>query len=251
MDILLELKNITVKYSDKIILDDVSLTIKKHDFLGIIGQNGTGKTTLLKTILGLIKPISGTIKKESKIKLGYVPQFSNFDKNFPISVNEVVKMGSISNKIIPFFKFSDSDNKKTEDIIKLIGIEDIKDNNINELSGGQLQKTLIARALMTNPDILILDEPTASLDSTSTKDIYEILHKLNKEKAIILVSHDVNVISSYVKDIACLNKKLYYHDENKLTTNMLNEVYGCPIDVISHGPVPHRVLSIHKEEKND
>ena len=251
MKTLLELKNITVKYSEKIILDNISLTIKENDFLGIIGQNGTGKTTLLKTILGLVKPISGTIIKDKNVKIGYVPQFSNFDKDFPISVSEVIKMGAIKNRITPFFKFKSNDNDKTNELLKLLHISNIKNHKLNEISGGQLQKTLIARALIADPDILILDEPTASLDSSSTKDIYEILNELNKTKAIILVSHDIHVISSYVKDIACLNKKLHYHNDTKISKEMIDEIYGCPIDIIAHGPIPHRVLAIHKEEKNN
>lgn len=248
MNTLIEVNKLSVNYNSNNVFYDVNLNIQKNDFLGIIGPNGSGKTTLLKTILGIVKPTSGKVSIKKNTRIGYVPQFSNFEKSFPILVKEVVQMGTLKNTLIPFFHVKKDQVNEAENIMKRVGIYELQNRNINKLSGGQLQKALIARALMSKPDVLILDEPTASLDSKSTKDIYELLKELNKEKTIILVSHDLNAVSSYVKNIACLNGSLHVHDDNLLTIEVMNEVYGCPIDLIAHGHVPHRVLQRHEEE---
>ena len=245
----IKVDNVSVNYNSTSVFNNVSLDVKKGDFLGIIGPNGSGKTTLLKTILGIVKPTLGKVIVEKNARIGYVPQFSNFEKSFPILVKEVVQMGILKKNIVPFFHANKAQIKESENIMKRVGIYELSDRNINKLSGGQLQKALIARALMSNPDVLVLDEPTASLDSKSTNDIYELLKELNTEKTIILVSHDLNAVSSYVKHIACLNGTLHVHDDNLVTVKVMNEVYGCPIDLIAHGNIPHRVLKTHAEVK--
>lgn len=248
MNSIIKVDNVSVNYNSNKVFNDVTLDIMERDFLGIIGPNGSGKTTLLKTILGIVKPTTGKVIIEKDVRIGYVPQFSNFEKSFPILVKEVVQMGILKKSLIPFFHAKKDQIKASEEIMKDVGIYELRNRNINKLSGGQLQKALIARALMSNPDVLVLDEPTASLDSKSTNDIYELLKELNLDKTIILVSHDLNAVSSYVKHIACLNGSLHVHDDNLITVEVMNEVYGCPIDLIAHGNVPHRVLKTHGEE---
>ncbi|TCO74957.1 metal ABC transporter ATP-binding protein [Marinisporobacter balticus] len=251
----LEIDGVNVSYENVEALSNINLRVKENDFLAIIGPNGGGKSTLLKTILGLLKPDSGEIKifGQSNAKtfglIGYVPQFSKFNKNFPISVKDVVIMGFLKNNNKMFAKLKPLEEKKAETIMKNLNIFEFKERQIGQLSGGQLQRVLIARALAVGPKILLLDEPTASLDSNVKSQIYHILKELNEKMTIIMVTHDMGAISSYVKSIACLNRKLFYHGAPKLTKDILSQVYGCPIDMIAHG-ISHRVFHEHKEDQN-
>ncbi len=251
----LELKDVTVKFDDTTVLDDVNLELKKGDFLGIVGPNGGGKTTLLKVILGLIEPDKGHVRlfgkppKKRKHILGYIPQHSNFDMKFPIRVWDVVLMGRLGKLgINPFYSSRDKNiaRKALEDV----DMWEYRRRHISELSGGQLQRVLLARALTTNPDFLLLDEPTASLDEKVKGNIYHLLSEL-KEKGItiILVTHDIGVISSYVEKVACLNRHLIYHGTGELSADMIESAYECPIDLIAHG-LPHRVYE-HQMPRED
>ncbi|MEA3422781.1 MAG: metal ABC transporter ATP-binding protein [Bacillota bacterium] len=244
---IIEIKDVSVNYKNVKALDRVSISIKKGTFIGVIGPNGGGKTTLIKVLLGLIKPTTGEVLIHSDKPIGYVPQFNNFEKKFPITVCKVVLMGSMSDNKNIFHKYKKEDKEKSLKVMTLLGIEYLSDRLISQLSGGQMQKVLIARALMTDPDILILDEPTASIDSQSRTDIYNLFNDLKGNKTIILISHDIGSISSYVDSIACLNVQLYHHEDGKLTEETTAKVYGCPVDIIAHG-VPHRVLPEHLKE---
>ncbi|QXM05087.1 metal ABC transporter ATP-binding protein [Crassaminicella indica] len=251
-----EIEGIDVFYNDVQVLNNINLKVKENDFLAIIGPNGGGKSTLLKAILGLIRLRTGCIKifdeplNKSKEIIGYVPQFSSFNKSFPITVKEVVLMGMLKKNNKLFMKFNSGEENKAERIMKKLDIFQLKDRQIGQLSGGQLQRVLIARALAVEPKILLLDEPTASLDANVKTQIFNILKDLNEEMTIILVTHDMSAISTYVKNIACLNKELFYHGEPRLNEEILGRVYGCPVDIIAHG-IPHRVLHEHKEVKHD
>ncbi len=242
----ISVKKLNVNLSGFEILKDVTIEIPENEFLGIIGPNGGGKTTLLKVILGLIKPISGEVTimgkplKDSKNLIGYVPQYNSFEKDFPISVFDVVKTGTIGKK-------NDNINVEVSNTLKLVEMYDYKNRLINELSGGQKQRVLIARALVSKPKILLLDEPTASVDTKSGRTFYELLKELNKNITIVLVSHDIGVLSQYVNKIACLNKNLVYHDSKEISHEMLEQTYHCPVDLIAHG-VPHRVLGEYINE---
>lgn len=236
-------------YPNQNILEDINITINENEFLGIIGPNGGGKTTLLKLILGLIKPNRGTVLIDGKIppnkdcKVGYVPQYSNFDKTYPISVKDAILTAKPNKNYFGSFK-KRYDNDLVEKVLTQVDLYDKKNEQIGHLSGGQQQRVLIARALAVNPKILLLDEPTSSIDSRTGQSIYELLAELNKEKTIILVSHDIGAISKSVKKIACLNKSLVYHDSKEITKEMLEATYQCPVDLIAHG-VPHRVFDHH------
>ncbi|SHI19886.1 metal ABC transporter ATP-binding protein [Sporanaerobacter acetigenes] len=248
------IENLTVKYGETLAIAGVSLNVEDGDYLGIIGPNGGGKTTLLKAIIGLVPPASGEIviygKKTGKTRrlLGYVPQVTALDKSFPITVHEVVLTGMLNPSFTLFHKYTQSDMEKGDELLERVGIYNLRGRMISELSGGEFQKMLIARALAVDPKLLLLDEPTASVDANSREQIFSLLNELNKSMTIILVTHDLLAVSSYVKTLACLNGKLVYHGEAELNEDVVNALYGCPIDLIAHG-VPHRVLKKHKEDE--
>jgi len=243
----IKLTDVSIYYEEVCAVENVNLTISKGDFLGIIGPNGGGKTTLLKALIGILKPTSGHVQRAETLSIGYVPQFSNFNKGFPISVYEVVLMGRLSKGIHFGKKYSKLDHELVVEILRKLSIEPLKDRHISELSGGQLQKVLIARAMVSNPTMLILDEPTASLDGDSRDDINQLLKTLNQDMTIVVVSHDMAAISSYVKQVACLNRNLFYHGDTEHIGDGVERTYGCPVDIIAHGK-PHRVFSQHEEE---
>ncbi|MFC2133553.1 metal ABC transporter ATP-binding protein [Bacteroidota bacterium] len=242
-------ENIYVNLDGNSVLEDINLTVNDKEFLGIIGPNGGGKTTLLKVLLGMIQPARGKIKvfgkdpDKSRGEIGYVPQYSNFDIDYPISVRDVVMMGRLNRKGV-LKRITEKDSAIVDESLGRVNLLEYKNRIVGNLSGGEKQRVLIARALTSQPQILLLDEPTASVDSKTGKSFYDLLKRLNEEITIILVSHDIGAISTYVKKIACLNKKLFYHDSKEISKEMLEEAYHCPVDLIAHG-VPHRVLDEH------
>jgi zinc transport system ATP-binding protein len=253
MDKLIEIKNLTVGYNSKIVLENVSLTINKNDFIGIIGPNGGGKTTLLKTILGLVDPISGELcfydeLKNKRGNIGYLPQVNKFDSRFPVSVFDVILSGLAGRKS---WKqgFTKKEKNRVNEIIGQLGIENYAHKPIGELSGGQMQRVFLGRAIVSNPKLLILDEPDTYVDNQFENELYKKLNEMNKHMAILLVSHDVGTISSYVKSIACVNRELHYHPSNIITPEQLAS-YNCPIKLITHGSVPHTVLETHHPHSN-
>ena len=251
-----ELKNISVKYGDLDALKNINIQVPEGAFLGIIGPNGGGKTTLLKVVLGLIDPVEGEVKifghslGQAVDQIGYVPQVSNFDRSFPISVLDVVLMARLGGKVRFFHQYKKEDKKKAETVLNQLNLLHLKDRQIGKLSGGQLQRVLIARGLAIEPEILLLDEPTASVDASSSSQIYELLKELNEKKTIIVVTHDMAAVSSYFDSLACLNEKLYHHGDKHLDRETTEQVFGCPVDLIAHGH-PHHVFSPHREEENN
>ncbi|MCK4796346.1 MAG: ABC transporter ATP-binding protein [Spirochaetes bacterium] len=249
---ILEIKSVTAGYEENIILKDVNLVVYEKDFLGIIGPNGGGKTTLLKVILGIIQPIKGSVEfffeksKNAKKFIGYLPQFNLNDKEFPIIVMDVVLSGLMT-KIGFLQKISASDRENAEMLLKKMGVFHLKKKTLGELSGGQIQRVFLCRALVSSPKLLILDEPNAFVDEEFKNNFHEILKELNKKMAIILVSHDIGAISSYVKNIACVNNTLFYHGAEEITQGFIDK-YKCPVDMITHGDIPHRVLKKHGAE---
>lgn len=248
---LIDIRNITVGYDENIILSDVSLTIHDSDFIGVIGPNGGGKTTLLKAILGLLTPLRGEVvfhdcmTQGNHHRIGYLPQINNIDRKFPISVSEVVRSGLMSKKRI-IKAYAKTDLEFANQLMEQMGIFEIRNKAIGELSGGQIQRALLCRALVNQPKLLVLDEPNTYVDNRFEKELYEKLRKLNENIAILLVSHDLGTISTYVKSIACVNHSLHYHPGNKITPELM-EAYECPIQIITHGRIPHTVLKQHEQ----
>ncbi|MCF8225283.1 MAG: ATP-binding cassette domain-containing protein [Bacteroidales bacterium] len=244
-ELLLSLRNVSAAYSGKTVLEGVNLDIMPDDFIGIIGPNGGGKTSLLKIILGLLNPQSGHLKYNiARYEIGYLPQISQFDDHFPITVNYVVLSGLSKGMHLTTRKKSET-RDKIEKILDTIGICELRNRPIGELSGGELQRTMLARAIISSPKLLILDEPNTYVDNRFEQELYRILADLNKSMAILLVSHDVGTITPYIKTIACVNYSFHYHPSNEITNEQL-KVYNCPIELVTHGPVPHRVMGEHK-----
>ena len=248
---LISLKDVSVGYDDRQkVLDHVNLDILPNDFIGVIGPNGGGKTTLVKTILTAL-PYSGEVQYSPVIgsdgyrAIGYLPQVSDIDKSFPISVCEVVLSGLQARKRL-FGRYSAADKAKALQLLDLCGIESIARRPIGELSGGQLQRTLLCRALISDPKVLILDEPANFVDNKFEKELYAILRQLNDRMAIIMVSHDLGTITSHVKSIVCVNRHVHRHNSNVITPEQLHN-YDCPIQIVSHGTVPHTVLEEHAD----
>lgn len=249
--LILSLKGISAAYSNKTVLHDVCLDVYERDFLGIIGPNGGGKTTLIKVILGLLKSTAGTIhffqndKPADSLTMGYLPQYTNIDKKFPISVKEVILSG-LSSKETLMGKFSREQQEKANDIIARMGLDTLDKRHIGQLSGGQLQRTLLGRAIISGPQLLILDEPSTYIDKQFESRLYELLTDINKDCAIILVSHDIGTVLQNVKSIACVNETLDYHPDTGITNEWLEKSFHCPIELLGHGTIPHRVLGKHK-----
>ena len=232
-------------YDTRTILSDVTLEIGPTDYLAIIGPNGGGKTTLVKLILGLLRPWSGRVSHtlSSPHAAGYVPQFAAFDRHFPLRVDEVVRMGRLGLRGAGR-RYRPEDHAAVEKALDRFGLTAVARTLISELSGGQLQRALIARALVGEPEILFLDEPLASIDSESRRVVLEELRRLNRRMPVVVVTHDVTLFAEAVRQIACVNRGLHYHPSGELTSEMLEEVYGCPVELIAHG-VPHRVIEEH------
>jgi len=244
------IKDIWVHYDGIPILEGISLSVASGDFLGIIGPNGGGKTTLLKVILGLVNPSHGRVyvlgqaPERSRHRIGYVPQYNLFDREFPINVRDTVLMGC-NGKAGLIRRYSREDKELAQGALKTVGMLSYQKHQIGKLSGGEQQRVFIARALVSRPKLLLLDEPTASVDSSMQIQFYELLVKLKKDMTIIMVSHDISAVSIYVDKIACLNHQLFYHGSKEIEPEVLEATYKCPVQMIAHGAIPHRVLKEH------
>jgi len=253
MDTAIRIENVSVAYRSGPAIEGINLTVNAGDFIGLMGPNGGGKTTLVKAVLGLIPLSCGTITifgkdhMKNRHLVGYVPQFSFVDRTFPITAQEAVQMGFLKGPLHPFFRYTDVQKQQARACMQRVGIEHLAGRSLSDLSGGEFQRLLIARALAVNPAILILDEPTASVDPAYKKEIYTLLEELNRTVTILLITHDMNAISREVKTIACLNRTLVYHGLPELTEHIVNKLYNCPVDLVAHG-VPHRVLKSHEED---
>jgi zinc transport system ATP-binding protein len=248
----IEVRNLWAGYEQESVLEDVNLTVYAGDFIGLIGPNGGGKTTLLKVLLGLLPPTQGTVRimgqpvAKGRRHVGYVPQMVAFDRDFPISVWDVALMGRLGKRRL-LRRYTAEDHAQVAQALRQVGMLDLRERPIGELSGGQRQRVYIARALAKAPDILLLDEPTTSVDPQVSSNIYELLKQLNEHVTILMISHDMSAVSAYVKTVGCLNRRLFYHQERHLSPEALELAYQCPIDLIAHG-VPHRVFPDHGSE---
>lgn len=241
---LIEIKNMDVSYQKQLVLSNITFSVFEKDFIGIIGPNGGGKTSLIKAILGLIKPAGGSIKHSlNSSDIGYLPQGNQLDENFPITVEEVIASG-LEHGLKIRSGSTKSRKQKVENALETVGLTALHSRPIGELSGGEFQRTMLARAIISSPRLLVLDEPDTHVDNQFETELYALLKELNKTITILLVSHDIGTISPYIKTIACVNRELHYHPSNEINEEQL-KVYNCPIEIIAHGPVPHRVIKEH------
>jgi zinc transport system ATP-binding protein len=251
-DTIIDVSGVWFSFNGQPVLQDVNLRVPQGDFLVVIGPNGGGKTTLLKLMLGLLEPSRGTLHvfgqspRKAAHRIGYVPQNVHINKTFPVSVLDVVLMGRLrSGK--GWSSHSLQDRSAAQTVMERMGVWAHRDRRIGELSGGELQRVFIARALVSAPEVLFLDEAMASIDAQSRGEFYEALTELNRTVTIVAVSHDMMILSSHVKSVACVNRDLHYHDSGEITQEMLDAAYRCPVDLVAHG-VPHRVLCRHEEK---
>ncbi|HOU95543.1 MAG TPA: metal ABC transporter ATP-binding protein [Bacteroidales bacterium] len=248
MNTLVELKSVTAGYGQKIVLEDVDFVISEKDFIGVIGPNGGGKTTLLKIILGMLKPFKGEVIYNDEFlkrnNIGYLPQMSLVDLSFPLTVKDIILSGLMMHKKV-YGGMDRKDKERVLNIIRELGLEGFEKATLAELSGGQIQRVFLGRALIGNPKLLLLDEPDNFVDSSFENEFYIKLHEFNKRMAILIASHDVGTISAHVKSFACVNRRLHYHPSPEITEEQLS-AYECPIQLITHGRVPHTVLGKHE-----
>ncbi|MEL5893617.1 metal ABC transporter ATP-binding protein [Bacteroides sp. GD17] len=256
---IIEIKNLSAGYDGRTVLRDVNLTVYDRDFLGIIGPNGGGKTTLIKCILGLLKPTAGEIQYRAcraansaeapntdiRLTMGYLPQYNSIDRKFPITVEEVILSGLSSKKPLAS-RFTAAHREKARNVIARMGLEGMEQRAIGALSGGQLQRALLGRAIISDPEVVILDEPSTYIDKRFEARLYQLLDEINRDCAIILVSHDIGTVLQQVKSIACVNETLDYHPDTGISGEWLERNFQCPIELLGHGTLPHRILGEHK-----
>ncbi len=242
----ISIRKLRFGYGREVVLDGIDLDIMPLDFLAVIGPNGGGKTTLVNLLLGLLRPWSGEIHNrlsERPGSLGYVPQYASFDRSFPLQVFDVVLMGRLGRRG-PLRRYRPEDRAAAHAALARLDLHHLARSQVSDLSGGQVQRVLIARALASSPEILFLDEPTASIDHESRGGLREILLELNQEIPVVIVTHDLSSLPEMVKNVACLNRELFYHPGGEVSQETLEQVYGCHVDLIAHGH-PHRVLQDH------
>lgn len=245
---IIAIHDLGVRYDNTVALEHVDLEIYDDDFLGVIGPNGGGKSSLVKAIMGTI-PHTGKIEYSERLMrggkphIGYLPQVSSFDKAFPISVIEVVMSGLQRERGL-LHRYGKEVRLRAMQTLEQAELAHLANRPIGELSGGQLQRVMLCRAIISEPRLLVLDEPTNFVDNRFENELYNLLHHLSERMAIIMVSHDVGTISSVVRNIVCVNRHVHRHDSNVITEEQLRN-YDCPIQIITHGDVPHTVLGEH------
>ena len=235
----IEVDQVDFAYDGNRVLEGITLGVQEGDFLGVVGPNGSGKTTLLKIILGLLRPSRGTVRvfgrspERGRRLIGYVPQHANLDANFPISVMDVVLIGCVGRAPL-LGGYRKRDRAAAEKAMNEAETLDLRNRRFGTLSGGQQQRVLLARALVGNPELLLLDEPTASIDGRVEQDIYDLLKKLNEKVTIVLVSHDLGFISTYVNKVACVNRRLVCNPTKEITGDIIEACYSGPVHMLQH-----------------
>jgi zinc transport system ATP-binding protein len=237
-DIVISLNGVDFSYNGELVLKDVDLEIHEREMIGIIGPNGGGKTTLLRIILGLLKPRRGEVlvfgqpPARSSHRLGYVPQHMLYDNRFPVSVLDVVLMGLTGKSSLG--PFARATVRKAEEALASVNLSDYRNNPFAELSGGQRQRVLIARALASSPDMLLFDEPTANVDTTAGEKLYEILEQLNSRMTILIVSHDIGFVNRHITSVVCVNQQVVVHPTSALAGQNIIDLYGHDMALIRH-----------------
>ena len=239
---IINFKNVFFKYGASNILENISFSIAERESICLIGPNGSGKSTILKLILGLHLPYSGKITVfntspyKARLNIGYMPQYINFDPFFPVNVKEIVLMGRLNNKNKGFY--SRFDKYAAQEIIEELGLVELANRQFSELSGGEQQRVLIARALVSNPQLLLLDEPTANVDTLVEEKLSDILKTLQNRMAIIMVSHDLGLVANIFQKVLCVNKKAYIHKTDQLDGSIIEQLYGAKHRLVNHDKHP-------------
>ncbi len=245
---IIEISKLNFSYEKKVVLKDIHFSMDSTDFVAVIGPNGGGKSTFIKVIMGLLSPTSGQVSlfgkssEKGRLNVGYLPQLNDIDLSYPITVEEVVSLAKLQGNL--WKKMTRQDKQATADVLEKVGIGDLAKKALGRLSGGQKQRVFIARALINNPKLLILDEPTASIDASAEHNFYTLLKELHKQMGILMISHDLSAVAQLVNKIACLNQKLIFHNTNQLHQHDLESTYGCPVALIAHD-IPHHLLHSH------
>ncbi|MBN2645800.1 MAG: ABC transporter ATP-binding protein [Desulfuromonadaceae bacterium] len=236
----ISLNNVSFHYGERTILENIDLQLQEKEFLGVVGPNGGGKSTLLKLILGLLTPTSGEIRvfgqtpRQARSRLGYVPQFATFDSAFPITVRQTVLQGRLGRNGGFQLRYSAQDQAVVTSVMEQTDILELQQRPMTALSGGQRQRVLIARALASEPEILLLDEPTANIDPEHGENVFSLLHRLHDKISIVLISHDMGFITRCVQRVACLNRTLVCHATAPVRNSLMERLYGIPLSMVDH-----------------
>ncbi len=240
-----EFSDVSFSYNGTLVLEDVNLHVNEGDFLSLVGPNGGGKTTMLKLVLGLLRPDSGVVRVfgdapvKARGRIGYMPQRASLDPLFPVTVTDVVLMGRLGQNPVSGF-FSKADRAAAEKALEMVELVDLRNKPFAELSGGQSQRVLLARALVPDPKLLILDEPMAHVDIAVGTELHELLKELNKQMTIMLVTHDLGFVSGYVSSVACVNRRVLEHPTCEISGEMIHELYGTHVHMVRHDAVTGR-----------
>ena len=236
---LVRLENVTCSYGGEAVLQNVTLAIPAASFIGVVGPSGSGKSTLLRVITGAVRPVSGHVSRPAgRLTIGYVPQVETVNWFFPVTVREVVLMASVGRRV-PWP--SREEVSRADDILARLGMANLAGRHIRELSGGQQQRVFIARALLKQPRLLLLDEPTSGVDVHTRHDVLHLLHDLHHDGyAILVTTHDLNGVAAHLPEIVCLNREVVATGEPRevLMPDVLERTYGAPMEVLSHGGMP-------------
>lgn len=239
----IEIRDLWMWRGGRPLLEGVDLCVEEGEYLAILGPNGSGKTTLLKVVLGLLEPDRGDVRvlgrspRKARPDVGYVPQVATFDRSFPVRVRDVVQMGRPGawRRIGPAGR---RDRERVEALLERLEIGGLARRPVGALSGGQLQRVLIARALAREPRLLLLDEPTSSLDDRVEQSLWQLFAELSERLTVVLVTHDIGAVSERVRSVACLNRVLHRHASGELTPEILEATYGTPVRTVIHGHGP-------------
>ncbi len=239
-DPVVTMENVTFSYNGEPVLEGVNLSVERGDFVSIVGPNGGGKTTLVKLVLGLLEPLRGKIRlfgcppASARHRVGYMPQHSQLDMMFPVNVTDVVSMGFLGKGGLFAFQRRVERDARVDDVLRKLDIADLRDRPFAGLSGGQRQRVLIARALATDPELLILDEPTSNVDPAHEGELFELLLWLNHRMTVVVVSHDIGFVSRYVRTVVCVNRRVVVHPTSEITGEIISEIYGSDVRMVRH-----------------
>ncbi len=232
------LEGVSFSYGGPLVLEEVNLRVARGDFVAVVGPNGGGKTTLVRLILGLLHPRSGRVRVlglppgQARSRLGYMPQHPVMDLAFPASVRDVVLMGRLDGRWR--WRYRAADRLAADQALERVGLAGLGRRPFASLSGGQRQRALIARALVSQPEVLLLDEPTANVDPAGEEGIYELLRRLNQSMTVVAVTHDLGFVSPYVGHVICVNRRVATHPTSRINGELISQLYGRPMSMVRH-----------------